>query len=776
MAGLTAALSADLTVVRNGVPVAAIVDGGTPEGCLSAADELQKYVMQITGSTLPTAAAREAGRPNIIVGGDAAFQALGATPGDLGLGRDGFVIRTIDGDLVLAGARNIATLYAVYDLLEDDIGCHWFWPGDIGEVVPRAATITLPDLDRIERPGFSIRWVGSGDWALRNRMSVNTNQPDGFNVKWFVHTYLRLVPPEEYWPEHPEYYAEAGGERLDPMSDRLVNVCTSNPEVAEAAARTIDRVMAESPGTDMISVDPEDTQQFCRCAACEARYHDLELPSELRNSLRVFEFTNAVADLVRDRHPDLTIKTIAYHSYVRPPADPTWRPRDNVAIQFCRFMCHNHALADPSCPDNRGFDGWYREWLGRTSNVMLYEYYWKVSWLGLPWPINRMLHADIPRFGTEGLLGVATQHNTNYATNGLGYWLAAKLLWDPKADVDALIRTYYEAFFAETSQPVAQYYEELDRAAESSGIHIAGQRPYADILTLFTPELIADLAGHLTDAAGAANTDDVVARVRMLRAGVDYTELVRGYLTTIGEAFQAETDDPWAAADTAAIEGVTTAAEPKAQAIRDFLALPENAAALDQPNSYTNIMLKPANVVGYLHGGVEGEVALTKPRWLEREGVMHDAGPRPETFAIWVYGNDLDFVDEQPEHDVLLRGPDGEWESVGGVGNTVRSGDGATMCFVVGGVDAGRYLRGSNVEIRFANKPGGPFASRVFAMYVMPNEPALAPDVATQRIANDLNAVRATSAGFTEYGARGFMSRDEDQPWDVPLEFLGFPQ
>jgi len=57
MVGLPAVLPADLTVVRDGVPVAAIVDGGAPEGCLSAARELQRYVTQITGATLPVVTA-----------------------------------------------------------------------------------------------------------------------------------------------------------------------------------------------------------------------------------------------------------------------------------------------------------------------------------------------------------------------------------------------------------------------------------------------------------------------------------------------------------------------------------------------------------------------------------------------------------------------------------------------------------------------------------------------------------------------------------------------
>ena len=606
-------------------------------------------------------------------------------------------------------------------------------------------------------------------------MNVGTGEPDGFNVQWFVHTWLKLVPPEEYADAHPEYYSEVGGKRLDPRGNRLVNLCTSNPEVAEAAARTIDRLVTENPSIDMVSVDPEDTQEFCQCAECQARYADPALPYEQRNSLRVFEFTNRVAELVAQKRPNLIIKTIAYHTYVRPPADPSWRPRNNVAIQFCRFMCHNHALADPTCPPNRGFDAWYREWLQRTDRVLLYEYYWKVSWLGLPWPINRMLRADLPRFHDDHLFGIAAQFSSNYATNGLGYWLAAKLLWDADADVEALLDTYYREFFAESAQPVRRYYEDLDRAAEASGVHLAEQRPYQEILTLFTPELVHDLDADLKQAADTARTDEVRQRVAMLQGAVTYSDLVRDYLATLREALGPRSKYPWSGMNPAGMQRAKALAAERAGAIREFLARPENAEALDQPNEYTELLLNPDSAARGLLAGKDGEVALTKPQWLAQTGGEAKPGPLPPTLSIWVYGNDLDFIDGKPEHTLSLKGPDGRWQIVGGVGNTEAIGDGRNACFVVSGLETARYLRGRDLELQFENTPGGPYASTVFAFWLMPDEAGLTPQEATRRVEADVDSVRAASAGFTEYGYAGFRSREEG-PTTVHLEFTGFPK
>ena len=757
----------EVYLTRAAQPQAVIVDGGTPDGCRSASEELQAYVELMSGARLEIVAEAASDRPNVFVGGPGAFERLGQSPDQLRLGREGFVVRTAGSDLVLVGGRHIATLYAVYDFLEDDLGCHWFWPGDVGEVVPNSPTIRLGKLDRVEQPDFSIRWVGRQDWALKNRMNVQTGEPDGFNIHWFVHTWLMLVPPADYADEHPEYYSEIGGKRLDPRGPHRVNLCTTNPEVAQAAARTIDRVMAENPGIDMISVDPEDTQQFCQCATCRAKYEAPGLPYELQNSQRVFDFTNQVAALVAEKRPDLTIKTIAYHTYVRPPTAPEWQPRENVAVQFCRFMCHNHALADETCSHNQGFDSWYREWRERTSRILFYEYYWKVSWVGLPWPITRMLRADLPRFREDGLLGIATQFNTNYATNGLGYWLAARLLWDAEADVDALLTTYYDGFFGKAAPHVRAYYETLDKAAQDSDVHLAGQRPYADILTLFTPDLIGELNGHLRRAQAAAESDQVRERVRMLQAAVEYSRLVQEYLAALQRVAKGAGAQLWPGMAAQGADKVTDVGAPLAQGIRDFLLLPENAEALDQPNGYTELLLKPEHVARNLRGAREGEIALTKRQWLK----AHGAEPaKPEVqgrFSIWVYGNDLDFQAGAPEHTLSLRGPDGEWEVVGGVGTAEANGDRRNLCFVVSGIDSTRYLRGEELEIKFENPPGGPYASQVFGFWLMPADPGLTVEQATRRIEEDIEAVRAVALGFTEYSYSGFMSQ-EDEP-DVVL-------
>ncbi len=71
----------------------------------------------------------------------------------------------------LLGESDLAVSYAIYELLER-LGCRWFMPGDLGEVLPSAADIRLPEVDFSSAPGTVYRgiWYCDDLYRFRNRM------------------------------------------------------------------------------------------------------------------------------------------------------------------------------------------------------------------------------------------------------------------------------------------------------------------------------------------------------------------------------------------------------------------------------------------------------------------------------------------------------------------------------------------------------------------------------------------------------------------------------
>ena len=60
------------------------------------------------------------------------------------LGNEGYVIRTVGDDLVIAGGQLRGNMYGVYGFLEDHLGCRWFAPG-VSRIPKSAAVGHRPD-------------------------------------------------------------------------------------------------------------------------------------------------------------------------------------------------------------------------------------------------------------------------------------------------------------------------------------------------------------------------------------------------------------------------------------------------------------------------------------------------------------------------------------------------------------------------------------------------------------------------------------------------------
>ena len=102
---------------------------------------------------------------------------------------DGFVIRTTNNVVAIRGVRSTGTLFGAYEFLEQ-LGCRWFWPGKLGDIVPQTDTIKFNrPINTVHVPTFDMRsmWF-SGDrqvhefthpWTLRMRLSLDYQYTGG---------------------------------------------------------------------------------------------------------------------------------------------------------------------------------------------------------------------------------------------------------------------------------------------------------------------------------------------------------------------------------------------------------------------------------------------------------------------------------------------------------------------------------------------------------------------------------------------------------------------
>ena len=187
-----------------------------------AAKELQSFLKQSTGAELPIASPAVAGKgPRLVIGPCEAFRNRLPRRGPYALKHDGIVLRTIGRDLYLAGGRPRGTLYAVYTFLEDTLGVRWW--SSTETFLPKRPTLHLPDLNVIYLPKLQCREVFyrdafDGIYAARSKCNghferVLPEYGGHYTLLGWCHTFYQLLPPEEHFAQHPDWYSLINGKR-----------------------------------------------------------------------------------------------------------------------------------------------------------------------------------------------------------------------------------------------------------------------------------------------------------------------------------------------------------------------------------------------------------------------------------------------------------------------------------------------------------------------------------------------------------------------------------
>jgi len=751
----------------------------------TAATELQGYLLRISGAEVPVLNEGEGGEGfPAYVGHTQAAADKGLVERASALGDDGLLMYADADGLFLLGGGELGTYNAVHAFLEEKLGVRWFNPDALGEIVPEMPTVTIGRMDETQTPDFKMRWIGRGQWALRSRQNVRL--PDdalGMKVYASAHTFRKFVPPDEYFDEHPEWFALVGGTRKRYEGVHGNQLCTSNPEVLDKVVEAMRATLDDDPNLDIISLFPNDRMGFCECENCKALDEDTMYTVEQTNSgwrgldweshrtlsRRMTVFYRDAAVELAETHPDNMIMCGIYSAYLLAPLDKSLRMPETGLGQLCHGWCHNHAIADPDCYVNAAFRDALEGWRDVFPNLCLYEYYYKVATLDLPFPIIHTMREDIPWLRDFGLYGIYTQYKAaNVWTIGLNYYVAARLLWDADLDVDALVEDYHRNMYGAAFEPMRDYWDAYEQAAIAADVHLAAE--YADLPKVFTAELIAAQRGRLARAVELADTDDVRERVRRAEVVLGYVQVCMDYMAEVVKAVTGSGATRWVMAG-----GNNEALQPHADAVLAYIEEhAEDHCFGTKPTSYVARFASPANAVSRVSASLGDDLGpLTKPEWLEQTGAQAPTGATPATFDIWLYANDLDGDADKPEHRLLLKTADGEFEAVADVAEPGRAADRVHKCYVISGLDAARYLVDGKLTLRFENLPEDWFMSTLFAWFVMPAIEGIDDAQATALVEGNLGWVRGAAAGFHEYAYRGEKA-GESVPVGATIEVSGF--
>jgi hypothetical protein len=528
---LSTAWGAELTLVRDGASNYSI--------CLAAssspterrgASELQRFIQEMSGAKLAIVEDKTSPRgPLILVGRSRITDSLKQDVPYAALGEEGFVLKTAGEHLIIAGGRLRGSMYGVYTLLEK-LGCRWFTP-DLSRV-PRKRGIVIGPLNERHVPSFEyrepyFREAFDKDWAARNKMnggSLGLDESTGGSLKYypFVHSFYSLVPPEEHFREHPEYFSQIDGKRRE----RGGQLCLTNPDVLRLSVKKVLEWSREHPEAKLCSVSQNDWDGWCECDRCR----QVEAEEGGAHSGPLLRFVNALAAEVEKQYPEKLIDTLAYTYTEDPPLRV--RPRHNVRIRICPIgACESHPYE--KCPHNAYFMKNLRAWSKITNQLYVWHYNTNFRHYLQPFPDFDEFAADIPMYKRHGVVGLFMQGGAaagGGAENAaLKSWVLSRLLWDANADVNQAVNEFMEAAYGAAAPLMRQYFDLQHRQMRGTdgnpGHHIwIFTHPGAPFLT---ETFVREAKDLLVRAERAATDASSRRRVRLARLSIDYVEMFR---------------------------------------------------------------------------------------------------------------------------------------------------------------------------------------------------------------------------------------------------------
>ena len=439
-------LSAQITLVKKRKPVARICVLEQTDADKQAAGLLQDFVERISKANLPIVYGEKVRKGDVVIG-----------EADADAGEDGFSLTTENGCLYVRSGGGKGSIYGVVTLLEKWLGVSYYAKN--AYTLQPMETIELPALAHQETPAFRYRQTFSyGNEDPIYRMWFRLEEPkEMFIGNLWVHTFNRILPSDVYGKEHPEYYSFINGEHRPGHNSQW---CLTNPEVFDAAVKSLDSIFKMHPDLKMISVSQNDGNHTnCSCPECKAVDEYEGSPSG-----NLIRFLNKLAE----RYPDKEFSTLAYLYSMQPPKHT--KPHPNVNIMLCDIDCKREV---PLTDNESGqyFVKALEGWSAISNNIFVWDYGINFDNIVSPFPNFHILQKNIQLFKKNHVTMHFSQVNgiRGGDFSEMRAYMIGKLMWNPDLDADSLMHTFMDGYYGDAAPYLYQYQKIMQGALLASG-------------------------------------------------------------------------------------------------------------------------------------------------------------------------------------------------------------------------------------------------------------------------------------------------------------------
>lgn len=482
------------TILISGQKTEVVVCPGAPEPTRFAACEMTNHLSKIFGIDVPLVTKPTDGRYSIILGTNGWSRAAGLAPETLK--RDSFCVRIERGRAFIAGCddpkcsigdmlksgRTVpferATFFGVYGFLDRHAGVRFYFPGELGTVVPRSDSIGLPVGSYSVTPRFSARdcyiggagpypGIAADDRKAQSRAKARYRlflREETERVRC-CHGQNAFRIAERFSESRPEYFQlRKNGTRCTGtkfaknwMGRQL---CHTSKVWDIFRRETVERIRK---GEKYVDVMPQDGMSPCWCDTCQKTFNttNFNLASGYATEL-IWSNTVEIAKAVAKAGLNGGVSQMAYGTYRNIPSVDI---PENVKVVL--------AVGGPwseSHPDIRDKQiDFIRIWAEKLKRPVDWIWTYPMKNYG------RLQAPDVPQVAPRAFAkfyelaepyinGSFVESNVGetLVQNYLNFYVYSKIAWDGKIDIDRVLSEHHRLMFGAGADAMSAFFEALE--------------------------------------------------------------------------------------------------------------------------------------------------------------------------------------------------------------------------------------------------------------------------------------------------------------------------
>ena len=418
------------------------------------------------------------------------------------LKEDGYFIRSVPDGVVIAGVDDAdedpfaairtgfgkgarhATLNGVYGFLERYAGCRFYFPGELGEIVPRKGRIAF-SADVRDEPVFDFR-CSSGPYA--NTIWFPPQGPayrPPRQLNWYrlrtsgrdrplVHGVRHMQLWRRFGKDHPDWFVGKDTAQLcwsSAIKDEIAKDAIAYLRGGDAASRGYVREKngrydakgwpagAFFPG--LVCVDADDGYVQCKCATCAAAVTAWTNahPKASAASGLMWSAWKEIGGKVKATGAKGRLFALAYSAYQDLPDIDLC---DNLFVGCARMGGWSYGAQDRYRKELGDVRAWAEKTHGKT-----HLHNWSLKWSrynipGLPCCTPKAVaqyYRDVAPYACSVLNETTSDR---YAHIYLNDYMMAKTTWDPSFDAEAALAEHHRLMFGAAAPEMARFYAELE--------------------------------------------------------------------------------------------------------------------------------------------------------------------------------------------------------------------------------------------------------------------------------------------------------------------------